>query len=552
MNMSLLQQTKKRKKEMKTKEMKEVVVAAVIAFVLGLCAVASPLTLPAKAAIKGGEKVAAKVGLRVAGQSIVRGGTKLAAVTAERSAATLAAGNAAKGAGKYITAKNILAAGAGTALVVGAHEMSDGVQQMGEGVKEAVVANPEIAASVAETTVAPMKSATVVGCIALVAFAGWFLWPWIALVRNWNRLAAARRAAAMQVGAAAAAGAQEVVDVEPEPPAAGKAGFTRVEVVLIVAGFLLLTALGVWRMVASGDSSDEAGWSASAASRADGASGLKAKAAKRAEAVAKMRGEYLASLDRLYAEFKSDVESVAKSRFDAVRAGVPGVAAKFGAFSRCKDLFTSIVSDKMKGGHKTEEGIRRDLEADYYRGLYAARDAVEGCLETFVRNAEGARMAFKLELEAELDSVVLPGDDAYKTILVECGDKIEQKKAALLEGQLDAGLAAIIEAVCIRQTIAAVTKILGRTAVRQAGTMVAGGGAALADGPLPFLDILAGVAIAGCTLWSAYDVYKATCILPEKLRNTLMSATNKCEAHTLKEVKESGEKIYSAFCDVCR
>ena len=32
----------------------------------------------------------------------------------------------------------------------------------------------------------------------------------------------------------------------------------------------------------------------------------------------------------------------------------------------------------------------------------------------------------------------------------------------------------------------------------------------------------------------------------------VMSATNKCEAHTLKEVKESGEKIYSAFCDVCR
>lgn len=529
---------------------KEIVIASAIAFVLGLCAVASPASLPAKAVIKGGEKVAAKVGLRVAGKGVVRGGAKLAAVTAEHSAAKLAAAEAAKGPAKYITAKNILAAGAATAMVVGAHEMADGVQQMGEGVKEAVVVNPEIAENVAGTVTAPVKYAAAAGCLALLAVGVWFVWPWVSLARNWSRVAAARRAAAMQVGAAAAGGAQEIVDVEPVPSASANAGFTRVEVVFMVSGFLLITALGVWRMVSSGDSSDASGRPALAGPSAGGASALKAKAAKRAEAVAKMRSEYIASIDRLYAEFQSDVESVAKSRFDAVRAGVPGVADKFGAFSRCRDLFAAIASDKLKGGNKTEQGIRRDLEADYYRGLYAARDRVQDCLATFVRNAEGARTAFKLALEAELASVALPGDDAYNALLVECGDRIEQQKKALLEGQVEAALVATFEAVCLRQTIAAVSRALGGTAARQAGTMVAGGGLALADGPSPVLDVIAGIAIAGCTAWSIWDVYRATSILPNAMRKALVSATDDCEAHTLKEVNASGEKIYRAYCNV--
>ena len=105
-----------------------------------------------------------------------------------------------------------------------------------------------------------------------------------------------------------------------------------------------------------------------------------------------------------------------------------------------------------------------------------------------------------------------------------------------------------LEAVCIRQTVATVAKILGKAAARQSGTMVAGAGAAMADGPLPVGDAIAGVAIIGCTAWSVWDVYKATKILPEELRATLEATTRKCEQQTLDEVKNSGEKAYMAYC----
>jgi hypothetical protein len=233
-----------------------------------------------------------------------------------------------------------------------------------------------------------------------------------------------------------------------------------------------------------------------------------------------------------------------------VRRTIPSVAEQFGTFSRCKDLFETIVTDQLKDENETESSIKRDLEADYYKELYAARDKVFECLEAFVRNAESAKEVFKVELEDELGSVELPGDEDYKALLAECGERIEQKKEELKLGQIDAGIALALEAVCIRQTVAAVGRLLGKAAARQAGTMAAGAAGAVADGPLPVGDVIGGLAVVGCTAWSAADVYKAAKVLPAELRSALETATRDCERQTLTEAKQAGDAIRRTYLDV--
>ena len=212
----------------------------------------------------------------------------------------------------------------------------------------------------------------------------------------------------------------------------------------------------------------------------------------------------------------------------------------------------TIVSDQLKDEDETGASIKRDLEADYYRGLYAARDRVYECLAAFVKNAESAKEAFRIGLETELDISALPGDDAYKTLLETCGEQIERKKDDLKWGQVNAGVAAALEAVCIRQTVAAAARILGKTGARQAGTMVAGVGAAASDGPLPVGDTIAAVAILGCTVWSAWDVYQATEVLPKELHATLEATTRSCEEQTVDEVKKVGESIYRTYGSISK
>lgn len=546
--------------------MKKIKVASLaIIGLLSASACASALSVPVRAVVKGCEKAAVKFGICAAEKSVVQGGAKLAAVTAERETAKSATRGTIKTIAKEADAKKILAVGAATTMVATSHEIADGVQTyldekgkgehaMGDGVGKSAEKNPDVAIAVGRSITknspaAYVKYVYLAGVGVLGAFAAWFLWPWVALVRNMSALAARRRSTAMQCG--------DVIDVTPVPASGPeptcRSGFSRLEVFFVVAALFALSILGVYRMAASRD--DETSKPPAAApvaaqapaDDADAQAEQKARIAKRAAAVAKLRTAYADSLQRHYRNFLSDIEHVGAAQFDAVRRSIPGIVEQYGTFSRCKDLFKTIVADKLKGGNETESSIRRDLEAEYYRGLYAARDKVQECLGSFVRSAESAREAFKLELEAELGSVELPGDDAYKALLVECGERIEQKKNDLKWGQIDAGVALALEAVCIRQTVAAVARILGKTAVRQAGTMAAGAGAAISDGPLPVGDIIGGVAVVGCTAWSAWDVYKATKVLPAELRATLETTTRKCEQQTLDEVKSTGEKVYKVY-----
>ena len=531
------QRTKK-----KEKQMKKIIVGIVSILAMCVNAFASPASLSAKAAIKGGEKLAAKIGLRTAGEVAVRGGAKFAVVTAEREAAKRTAGGIAEGVVKKVTAKQLLAAGGGTAMVVAAHETADGVQQMGEGVKEAVREKPELAERIAEAVTSPIKWLVGIATAGAMAFLVWFIWPWASLVRNWSKLVAARRMAAMRSAAPVAVGSADVIDVAPSTPGAAHPGFTRVELIVMIAGFLLLSAVGVWRIVKSGISDGD-----QSPTGHDSAASQEVRVAERAKKVAQLKADYVAALDRHYATFLSDVESDASARFGEVRDGIPGVASKFGAFSRCKDLLVTLVKDKVSKGNRTEQSINRDLEADFYRGLYDAHDKVNAHLVTFLKNAEAERKSFQRELEVELDSIELPGDEAFKGLLTDGGDRIEKSKRNLLEGQITATISTVVEAACIRFTVKTVSRILGRAAARIAGSATVGAGAAMVDGPLPIGDVVVGVIVAGSTAWSVYDVYEATKTLPAELEKTLRSVVDDCEAQTVGEIKKTGRAIYEEY-----
>ena len=170
-----------------------------------------------------------------------------------------------------------------------------------------------------------------------------------------------------------------------------------------------------------------------------------------------------------------------------------------------------------------------------------------GCLQDLTSNLESARRAFAVQLKEELALGELPGDGEYRAMLVECGERIEKSKRDLAVGQIAAGVSVAFEAVCIRQTVAVVSSLLGKAAARQVGTMAAGVGAAAIDGPLPIGDIVGGIAVLGCTAWTGWDVYKATKVLPANLAKTLDSVTRDCERQCRDEVCKAGEKLVSSF-----
>ena len=554
---------------MKTKMGKMLVVWAVV--VAGAaCALASPLSLPVKAAIRGAEKAGlhagghlageaavhggaalakatakheaakavvvgaersgAHVAGHAAGEAAVHGGAALAKVTAEREAAKAASRSAVGEVVGKVSGKQIVAAGAATALVVGTHEVADGAQTVCEESAAAIRDNPELAPSMVGSVFRPITAVVVLACVAAMAVLAWLLWPLLALARNSIRLAAARRMRAARLRLAMGQEGGQPDGAIGQNGHIGESGYVRVgTLVWLVSAFLLLTALGIWRAIDSGAYV----WVVNPS---------------RARTIAGIRDKYDEAVNRHLEAFRADVDATATERFGRVRGKVPHVAEKFGTFSKCAALAKAIVFDKLGGGNRTENEIKEDLEVDYYQGLYDANDAVAGCLVRLKDNLEKESGAFHAEVEKELASEQLLGDEAYRKMLESCGERIESVKRDLAVAQLDAGISVAIETLCIRQTVKTVAGILGRAALRQAGTMAAGAGAACVDGPLPFGDIIGGIAVAGCTAWTAWDVYKATKVMPQRLSGTLSQSVDECERHCREEVLKRGEEMAAAVC----
>jgi hypothetical protein len=168
-------------------------------------------------------------------------------------------------------------------------------------------------------------------------------------------------------------------------------------------------------------------------------------------------------------------------------------------------------------------------------------------LEELVLNLDAVRKEYRFSMEKELALECLPGDEAYKKMMNECSVRIEEKKLELKSAQNVAAITTAIEALLVRQTVAAISRLLGRAVARQVAALGAGAGAAIVDGPLPVGDIIGGVIALGGLGFAVRDIYRAMKVLPAELRKALTETTDACEKECLREVLDLGQKMSSAY-----
>ena len=531
---------------------------AVVMMIVGAAVWGSPASLVVKAAEKAAGKSVAKTGAKKAGTAAAAhaGGWMLAeaspallAAQAERASARAVAKSTGKTLGKVATPKNILAAGGATAVVVAAHEVSDGVQSIGEGVGKAVEENPDLAPKVTDSLFSALKWLVIPVGALLAAILAWFLWPFVKIVRAALDLVSVKcaRRLAKKVEEDAITGQAAAQEVVAGRTVAAQPGRVNLYMLTMIAGFAVLSIVGVWHM-ASGRS----GNGIDVASLFEGADGDNGRIERLASEIKRLRADYVAELDRAQDEFNSSVESVARLRFGQVEYMVPSVADRFGTLSRCAGLVKCLAVDKVKGGNSTEDMVNEELEKDFYVALYAARDAVGECVKTYAARMENARSRYGLALNGLGATEEFADDARYNAVLSAASQKIEVSKAELRSGQNAAAISAAVELIFIRQTVSMVAKVLGKIAAREAGAALAGAGAAAADGPFPIGDVIGGVVFLGSTAWSGYEVYKATKVLPARLSESMCDAVDSSRSQCVADAKDAGSRLRSAYLGASR
>ena len=194
---------------------------------------------------------------------------------------------------------------------------------------------------------------------------------------------------------------------------------------------------------------------------------------------------------------QADIDSLdakARPHFDEARRNIPAVVDKLTEIGATCRLCGLMVRDKLTGSHETQE--------------YLASVFEEPIITPCRRGAEVYGCGFNSA--GFLDSL-----------------KSVNADYAEIEAYAVSGLA--LEAIFLKQTIAALTSTFGGIVARLSATFGSGAACAAADGPFPFGDAVAVVLAAGGTAWSGYDLYEARKHLPAELTALLKQVINDCQ-----------------------
>ena len=198
-----------------------------------------------------------------------------------------------------------------------------------------------------------------------------------------------------------------------------------------------------------------------------------------------------------------ELDAKAQPYFDEARRNIPAVVEKLTEIGAICRLCGLMVRDKLTGSHETQDYLTSILEPPI----------ITPCRMGAEIYGRGFNMTGFMESMKAVNA-----------------DYAEIEAYAL------SGLA--LEAVFLKQTIAALTSTLGGIVARLSAAFGSGAACAAADGPFPFGDAVAVVLAAGGTAWSSYDLYEARKQLPAELTALLKQVINDCQTACRREMSK--------------
>lgn len=251
--------------------------------------------------------------------------------------------------------------------------------------------------------------------------------------------------------------------------------------------------------------------------------------------------------NELLDDFESKLREIINRNFDAAENAIPSVVNDFSGFGACNKLCYKMAKDKIKGTSDAQEAIEESLNKALDHCSSGVAE-VDNLLKNYeIRLAENSNQ-FRASIAEELKNPEYISLDA--SIIKKIAQDINIIHTSVyrnVTSTVVAEIGAALELLFIRTTCQTLTSIFAKTVAKMAGSATAGVILAAADGPLPVGDVIGGtIAVAGLT-WTAYDIYQAMKVLPEKLDRQLRDSVAQYRSEINKNAKDQAQKLFEEY-----
>ncbi len=244
--------------------------------------------------------------------------------------------------------------------------------------------------------------------------------------------------------------------------------------------------------------------------------------------------------EQLVAEFKDSLKETLTPHFNRARKAIPLVVESQSGFKATFQNTAKMVKDKMKGTKTYEEHMEASLKPVSAACIAGNKELNSKLDKLSVRLNENYNRYCMDVLAHSEEYKSFDADlrclEAYQKDLIKIQERLDDV-AKIKFPSITAGV--ILELVTLRTSLI----LLRNVAVKVATSAGAAGVAALADGPLPFGDIVGATVFLGSMAWVAIDIYKISFGIPKEIRENLTESVNNYEKNLTEYGIRSAESM---------
>lgn len=250
-------------------------------------------------------------------------------------------------------------------------------------------------------------------------------------------------------------------------------------------------------------------------------------------------------------QFKASLTSTTSSDYAAAKGNVEPVITTLTGLGSCFKLSYKFAKDQVMKTKDADAAISEVINSRITEYCVNANRQAETLLGQFQNQAVASSNQYRTEMMQILQTPEFSGKPDLRALSGQL-NAMQQNSALVQNIVFSSSLASaglgldIVFAVVARETLKRVLSAVVSKLVTTAGTSA---GCAIADGPLPIGDAVGAAVAFGGLGWSAYDLYQARKLLPDKLRASLNESIDNYYSKLRSQTEEQAVQVQNSLSD---
>ena len=258
---------------------------------------------------------------------------------------------------------------------------------------------------------------------------------------------------------------------------------------------------------------------------------------------------YHRDCDQYLADFLKDLDREVSPDFAYAERSVSGVIRKISDFRAWIRLCCKLAKDQFKKTNDFNNFCIGILNDPIIQPCLHANAVASGRLQMLEQSLQERSLVYAREIAAvcrKADSnLQLPKTDLKN--LQQCLKGVISDSRQLNVQKTVVAVAGSFELIFIRQTCATLMKLFSKPAFKICRSLGIAGVCTVSDGQLPIGDIVSGGIVIGGLLWTVWDIYDVSCVLPEKLHSELLQGIRQTRQKLLEESRKQAEHLVNTY-----